>query len=128
AGVALGGRREAGSTGAVEPARHALDGDLVARRGHPRHEQRLVDRLLRLARLHPDARSGCRVAVRPRLGRDAGLHRRALTRRYSPRPGGGGGGGGPIARRRWRWWWCRSGRPKTRRVNMNSVTRNTHFG
>ena len=51
----LGGRREPGSAGHQQPARHALDGPVRRRRRHPRHPERLFDRLLGLARVHPHA-------------------------------------------------------------------------
>ena len=41
--------------GPGEPARHALDGPVSLGRRHPRHPRRGLDRLLGLARLHPDA-------------------------------------------------------------------------
>ena len=54
-----------------QPARHALDGHLVAGRRHARHARRRVDRLLALPRLHPHAHPRRRVAVRPRRARHA---------------------------------------------------------
>ena len=57
-----------------EPARHEVDGPLGAARRDSRNAERLVDRLLGLARLHPHADPRRRVALRPRRGRDAGLH------------------------------------------------------
>ena len=57
---------EAGPARPGQPARHALDGLDRAGRRHPRHARRRLDRLLALARLHPDARPGRRVAVRAR--------------------------------------------------------------
>ena len=52
-GVGAGLRARAAGPG--QPARHALDGPLVAGRRHPRHARTRVDRLQRLARLHPHA-------------------------------------------------------------------------
>ena len=50
-----------------QPARDALDGPLVAGRRHPRHAEPGLDRLLGLARLHPDVHparpSGCSTHV-----------------------------------------------------------------
>ena len=52
--------------GPGQPARHALDGPLGARRRHPRHAEPGQHRLQPLARLHPDVGPAGRVAVRPR--------------------------------------------------------------
>ena len=56
---------------------------------HPRDDQRRVDRLLGLARLHPHARARRRVALQPRDRRHAGLHRLgvSVTPRLSRRAG-----------------------------------------
>ena len=48
-------------------------------RRHPRHAQRVVDRLLGLARLHAHADPRGRVAVRAGRRRDAGVHRPGMT-------------------------------------------------
>ena len=79
----VGGRREADRARPGQPARHALDGHLGARRRPPRHAGRGLDRLQRLARLHPDAHSRRRVAVRPRRRRRARLDHRLGTARRS---------------------------------------------
>ena len=71
--LGLGRRRAARAAGPGQPARHALDGHLGARRRPPRHARRDVDRLQRLARLHPHAHPGRRMAVRPRARRLARL-------------------------------------------------------
>ena len=55
--LGVGGRREPRSARPGQPARHALDGPLVARRRHPRHAEPGQHRLQRVARLHPHARS-----------------------------------------------------------------------
>ena len=55
--------------GPGQPARHALDGHLVARRRPARHARRGLGRLQRLARLHPHAHPGRRVAVHARARR-----------------------------------------------------------
>src|SRR5262249_18869702 len=64
--------------GPGQPARHALDGPRRLRRRHARDAGRGLDRLLGLARLHPHADPGRRVAVRPRPHRHAGLHPRVV--------------------------------------------------
>ena len=51
----VGQRAEARPARPVEPARHTLDGPERTRRRHPRHRRADVDRLQRLARLHPHA-------------------------------------------------------------------------
>ena len=79
AGLAVGEGPEADPAGPGQPARHALDGPERVRRRHPRHARRRVDRLLRIARLHPDADPRRGVAVQPRPGRDARQDR--LSRR-----------------------------------------------
>ena len=48
-------------------------------RRHPRHARRRLDRLLRLARLHPDADPAGRVAVHAGRRGHAGVHRRGMT-------------------------------------------------
>jgi hypothetical protein len=77
--LALGEGPEARPAGAGQPARHPLDGPRCVRRGHARHARRGLDRLLGLARLHPHAHPGRRVAVRPRPHRDTGLHPRRIV-------------------------------------------------
>src|SRR5581483_4102519 len=58
-----------------QPARHTLDGPERAGGRHSRHRRADVDRLQRLARVHPDGGAGRRVALRPRRSRNHGLHR-----------------------------------------------------
>ena len=72
--IRLGEGRGADSARPGQPPRHALDGPLCARRRHPRHSRSRFDRLLGLARLHPDADSRGRVALHPGRHRHAGLH------------------------------------------------------
>ena len=67
--------------GPGQSARDALDGALGAVRRHPRHPRRRLDRLLGLARLHPDADPAGRVAVHPGRRGHAGVHRRGMTGR-----------------------------------------------
>ena len=59
----VGRRPEPGAAGPGQPARHALDGPLGARRRHPRHAEPGQHRLQPLARLHPHVHparpSGC---------------------------------------------------------------------
>ena len=52
--------------GPGQPARHALDGALLAGDRDPRHRRTRLDRLQRLARLHQDAGGRLGVAVRAR--------------------------------------------------------------
>ena len=75
----VGRGREADSAGAGQPARHPLDGPQLARRRHPRHARVRVDRLLRVARLHPHAHPAGGMAVRPRHRRHTRLHRLRLS-------------------------------------------------
>ena len=56
-----------------EPAQGALARHLRRRR-HPRHLRRGLDRLSRVARLHPDADPGCDRPLRPGAGQRAGVH------------------------------------------------------
>ena len=70
----VGQGAEAGAAGTVEPARHALDGARRCRRRHPRHDRADVDRLQRVARLHPDAGARGGVALRARPRRHARRH------------------------------------------------------
>ena len=76
AGLRLGRGRRADPARSRQSARHALDGAFGAGRRNPRHARRRVDRLLRLARLHPHARAGGRVALRAGQRRHSGLHPR----------------------------------------------------
>ena len=78
-GLRLGRGRRADPAGPGQPARHALDGHLVAVRRHPRDAGRRVDRLLGLARLHPDADPAGRVAVQAGRRGDAGVHRPGVS-------------------------------------------------
>ena len=71
AGLGLGRGREPRAARPRQPARHALDGHLVARRRPARHAGRRLGRLQRLARLHPHAHPGRRVAVHARARRHA---------------------------------------------------------
>ena len=80
AAVRLGEGLRAGAARPGQSARHALDGDLRSVRRDPRHAGRGVDRLLGLARLHPDAHPRRRVAL-PATWRSA--------RRSSSSPGSG---------------------------------------
>src|SRR5581483_2699531 len=70
----VGGGRGARAAGPGESARHALDGDLVAGRPHPRHARAAEHRLQRVARLHPHADPRGGVAVRPRRRGHDRLH------------------------------------------------------
>ena len=81
-GLCLGRGRRAGPAGPGEPARHALDGHLVAVRRDPRDAGRRLDRLLGLARLHPDADPAGRVAVPAGRRRDARVHRAGVSRTH----------------------------------------------
>src|SRR6185312_2877357 len=78
AGFALGEWAGSDSSGSGQSAWHAVDGALRAGRRHTRHAFGRLDRLLGLARVHPDAHLAGRVAVQPRRRRDDGLHRRGL--------------------------------------------------
>ena len=69
--LGVGQGREADPAGPGQPARHALDGPVGERRRHPRHARRRLDRLLGLARLHPDAHPRRGVALQPRDRRHA---------------------------------------------------------
>ena len=71
--------------GPGEPARNAVDGHLVAVRRNPRDAGRRVDRLLRLARVHPDADPAGRVALPAGRRRDARVHRPGVS--SDTRPG-----------------------------------------
>src|SRR4029078_11210738 len=75
----------------------ALDGSFGAIRRHPRHAGPSVDRLLGLARLHPHADSGRRVALPAREGRHAGLHHRQVVVRARARLVGPGVAIGLVA-------------------------------
>src|SRR5207244_11524079 len=79
--VSLGGGAEADPARPRQSARHALDGPLGVGRRHPRYALGRIDRLLRLARVHPHAHPRGRVAVQPRGHRDDGLHRSGLMTR-----------------------------------------------
>ena len=88
--LAVGEGREAGPAGAGQPARHALDGPLRARRRHPRHARRRLDRLLGLARLHPHAHPRRRVALQPRRrsARRSSSSRMTMSRKAEARRAG----------------------------------------
>ena len=73
-GRAVGPGRRADPARAGEPARDALDGALGARRRDPRHRRPGLDRLQRLARVHPDADPRRRAAVHDGQRRHGRLH------------------------------------------------------
>src|SRR5262249_46785988 len=79
--LVVGRRSEPHPTRTGQPAGDSLDGTVGARRRNPRHAVRLVDPLLRLAWLHPDAPSRGRVALQPRRDRYARVHRPELMTR-----------------------------------------------
>ena len=69
--LGLGRGRASRAPRARQPAGHALDGHLGSRRRPARHARRGLGRLQRLARLHPHAHPGRRVAVRARARRQS---------------------------------------------------------
>src|SRR5262249_38659435 len=79
--LAVGGRREADPARPRQSARHEVDGSVRAGSRHSRDAVRRIDRLLRLARVHPDAHSGGGVALQPGERRDGGLHHPDLMAR-----------------------------------------------
>src|SRR5258705_3270848 len=81
--LALGQWAGSGSARARQSARHEVDGAFGPGCRHTRHALGRLDRLLRLARVHPDAHPASRVVVQPRRGRDDGLHRRVLMTRQA---------------------------------------------
>ena len=120
--------------GPGNPLGHALDGDLVAVRRDPRDARRRLDRLLGLARLHPDADPAGRVAVRAGRRRDAGVHRPGVTghraaRRTGDRAPRGGRAAraarleGRLRRRGWRRGRARAREsPSSRRRSRSTVS------
>ncbi len=79
AGLRLGEGGGAGTAGALQPTRDALDGARPFPDRHPRHAQRGFPRELRLPRVRPDGDRLGRVVVRSRPRGDSGPHPLGLT-------------------------------------------------
>src|SRR4029453_9290715 len=121
--LAVGGRPQPRAARSGQPARHPVDGPLPARRRHSRDPRRGVHRLFGLARVHPHAHSGRGDRLRPRLGRDACLHRRRVSwERIAPRLEGGIVGGGPLTPGHEEGLWEAAGDPRVWRwMPVNAI-------